>query len=135
LNGLCLRGKEKAGCRWACGLKKRGHEITVLTLDDGLRRAELEQHDLSVRIMEKSVRVIARILPELQPNVVHAHVPGQPHTGDVLGEALKKIPVVQTNVFGRLENPKEDDWTDFQFFSNFTNPLRKIHLHHYRLVV
>lgn len=125
LNGLCLGGTEKAACRWAWGLKKRGHEITVLTLDDGPHRAELEQHGLSVRLVEKSARVIAGNLLELQPNVIHAHAPGQPHTGDVLGEALKllpkKIPVVQTNVFGRLENPKEDAWMDFRLFISWTS--------------
>jgi len=37
-----------------------------------------------------------------------------------LGQALKllpkRIPVVQTNVFGRLNNPAEDAWTDFRLF-------------------
>jgi glycosyltransferase involved in cell wall biosynthesis len=45
--------------------------------------------------------------------------------GDVLGEALQllpqKIPVVQTNVFGRLENPREDAWTDFRLFISWTS--------------
>ena len=45
---------------------------------------------------------LADALRDLDPEVLHVHAPGQPHTGDVLGEALRdlpKIPVVQTNVY------------------------------------
>src|SRR6185436_19341522 len=57
--------------------------------------------------------------------IIHAHAPGHPYIGDVLGEALSllptKIPVVQTNIFGRLENPKEDGWTDYRLFISWTS--------------
>jgi glycosyltransferase involved in cell wall biosynthesis len=125
LNSLGLGGTEKAACRWARGLKERGHQVVVLTLADGPRRAELEQHDVRVQIVSPSAKVIAGALREISPDIIHAHVPGQLQTGDILGESLallpQKIPVVQTNVFGRLENPREGAWTDFRLFISWTS--------------
>jgi glycosyltransferase involved in cell wall biosynthesis len=124
MNSLGLGGTEKAACRWARGLKERGHTVAVLTLGDGPRRMELEHAGIVTRTAEPSPGVIARELLALQPNVIHAHVPGSPHEGDVLGEALAslpKIPVVQTNIFGRFNNPREDHWTDFRLFISWTS--------------
>jgi glycosyltransferase involved in cell wall biosynthesis len=125
VNILGLGGTEKAAGRWAWGLKERGHQVTVLTLQDGARRPEFEQHGLSVRIINETAHAVAEALQEIVPDVIHAHVSGYPHMGDVLGEGLallsKKIPVVQTNIFGRLENPREDAWTDFRLFISWTS--------------
>ena len=119
LNQLGLGGTEKAACHWARLLHKRGHDIQVVTLQDGPRRAELEQDGLNLHIVTPDVSAIRQQLQELRPEVIHAHVPGHPHVGDVLGTALAKlprIPVVQTNIFGQLDNPKEDVWADFRLF-------------------
>jgi Glycosyltransferase len=125
LNNLGLGGTEKAACRWAWGLKERGHEVVVLTLQDGPRRAELEQHTVPVRITDPTVRAIADGLREVAPDIIHAHAPGHPHEGDMLGGALallpEKIPVVQTNIFGKFQNPREDAWTDFRLFISWTS--------------
>jgi len=125
LNSLGIGGTEKAACRWARGLKARGHPITVLALQDGPRRSELEQQAIPVWEVERSAQKIAAVLREVSPDAIHTHVPGYPQMGDVLGEALQllpqKIPVVQTNVFGRLENPRENMWTDFRLFISWTS--------------
>jgi glycosyltransferase involved in cell wall biosynthesis len=51
----------------------------------------------------------------------------------------RKIPVVQTNVFGRLNNPAEDAWTDFRLFVSWTScvqaarrSFRKLDEHFFR---
>lgn len=125
LNALGLGGTEKAACRWARGLKDRGHQVAVLALADGPRRAELEQHGVPVNVVPVKAAGIAEAMRKLAPEVIHAHAPGQPQVGDVLGAALRllpqKIPVVQTNVFGRLENPAEAAWTDFRLFISWTS--------------
>jgi glycosyltransferase involved in cell wall biosynthesis len=124
-NGLGLGGTEKAACRWARGLQERGHQVLSLTLADGLRRAELERAGIPVRISGAGPAELAAGLRELSPEVIQAHAPGFPHAGDALGAALKllpqKIPVVQTNIFGRLQNPAEDQWTDFRLFISWTS--------------
>lgn len=124
LNNLGLGGTEKAACRWACGLRARGHDVTVLSLEDGPRRAELERHGVPVRLVPADATSVVEALRELAPQVIHTHAPGHPHRGDVLGEALvrlPKIPVVQTNVFGHLYNPREDAWTDYRLFISWTS--------------
>src|SRR5580765_1416856 len=115
LNNLGLGGTEKAACRWAAGLAGRGHTVTALALQEGPRRRELEQQGVGVRVVASVAAEIVRALRDLAPEVIHAHVPGYPHVGDVLGEAMKSlsgIAVVQTNIFGKLENPREGAWTD-----------------------
>jgi len=127
MNGLGLGGTEKAACRWAWGLKERGHAVVVLSLEDGQRRTELEHHQIPIRVTGISVDKIVAILKEIRPDVIHAHAPGHPHEGDVLGEALKllpKIPVVQTNIFGHLYHPPEDAWTDFRLFISWTSGVQ-----------
>jgi len=124
LNSLGIGGTEKAASRWAWGLEPRGHEVTVLTLKDGPRRAGLESRGVRVRVVESSAHAVADALRETAPEVIHAHAPGHPHEGDVLGGGLARlprIPVVQTNVFGHLTNPRENAWTDFRLFISWTS--------------
>jgi glycosyltransferase involved in cell wall biosynthesis len=125
INSLSLGGTEKAACRWARGLQERGHEISVISLQDGPRQAELERYKIPLRIIPASPKAIANALAEISPDIIHAHAPGFPHVGDVLGGALKpspqKIPVVQTNIFGKLQHPLEDEWTDFRLFISWTS--------------
>ncbi len=123
-NGLGLGGTEKAAVRWASGLRDRGHDVEVIALQDGPRRSELDGASVPSHIVHCEPAALAARLRTLRPDVIHAHAPGQPHVGDVLGEALAslhKIPVVQTNVFGRLDNPREDAWTDFRLFISWTS--------------
>jgi glycosyltransferase involved in cell wall biosynthesis len=123
-NGLGMGGTEKAACHWARALLQRGHLVSAVCLADGSRRAELESAGISVRIVGPDAVAVAAALRDLAPEVIHAHAPGFVHAGDVLGAALKllpqKIPVVQSNVFGLLENPAEDQWTDFRLFVSWT---------------
>ncbi len=124
LNELGLGGSEKAACHWALSLHQRGHEIHVVALQDGPRREYLNHHGIDVQIATPQAAAIARILQELRPDVIHAHAPGSPHKGDVLGQALAVlpgIPVVQTNIFGRLDNPPENLWTNFRLFISWTS--------------
>jgi glycosyltransferase involved in cell wall biosynthesis len=124
LNGLGIGGTEKAACRWAVGLRERGHHIAALSLTDGPRRAELEENGVPTQILKPASDEIAKAIREFQPDVIHVHAPGHEHEGDILGDALKllpKIPVVQTNVFGHLYNPREDAWTDFRVYISWTS--------------
>ena len=123
LNGLGLGGTQKAAVRWARGLSERGHKIDIVTLKEGPHRAELEANSIQVHVVADA-QAIQRKLEELGPDVIHVHAPGHPHPGDILGEALalmSKIPVVQTNIFGQLDNPKENAWTDFRLFVSWTS--------------
>ena len=123
LNGMGLGGTEKAAGIWALRLAQDPafQQVRILSLSDGPRRKEWEKAGLEVQVVD------AGKIPQALggTDVIHAHAPGFPHAGDVLGEALarvgKKIPVVQTNIFGKLENPKEEAWTDFRLFISWTS--------------
>ncbi len=124
LNGLTLGGAEKAAIRWARGLRERGHAIHFIALADGPRRAELENECFSLSLPRADKRDVADALAVFSPDAIHAHAPGQPHSGDILGASLKllgAIPVVQTNVFGRLDNPGEDSWVSRRLFVSWTS--------------
>jgi len=121
---LGLGGTEKAACRWAIGLKARGHDVRVLAISEGPRKEELSRAGIPVFCCPWEVGSIAKIIAGLKPETIHMHASGRPFAGDLVGEALltlPKIPVVQTNVFGRLENPREEAWTDYRLFISWTS--------------
>lgn len=127
LNSLTLGGTEKAASLWAAGLNKTGSDIRVIALEDGPRRRGLENTGIPVVVIPlRKSDCAARIACELKGTaVIHTHAPGFPHQGDILGAALqllaRKIPVVQTNIFGKLQNPTEDAWTSFRLFISWTS--------------
>lgn len=126
LNALGLGGTEKAACCWAKSLHSTGrHQVSALSLQNGPRRKFLENASIEVRIAESCPSAIQAHLDILKPDVIHAHCPGYPHEGDILGSVLqslgRKIPVVQTNIFGKLENSRENAWTDFRLFISWTS--------------
>ena len=124
INQLGIGGTEKAACEWArqLSLFPEYKVISVISMNDGPRKMDLEKAGIPVQIHSNPAG-IAEVLGGI--DVIHAHAPGFPHVGDVLGEALKlvkkKIPVVQTNIFGKLENPRENAWTDFRLFISWTS--------------
>jgi glycosyltransferase involved in cell wall biosynthesis len=121
---LGLGGTEKAMCIWSQGLKNLGHEVSVLAMKAGPRAAELARLGIPVVVCEWSADKIYDAVKNLKPDIIHLHSSGDPTEIDLLGEAaskLGKVPVVQTNVFGRLENPREDSWTTFRLFISWTS--------------
>jgi hypothetical protein len=126
-NSLALGGTEKAASAWAQLLSKRSciSNVQIVALSDGPRRADLQRSGIQVRIVGGSGGETGLLEALGSCDVVHAHAPGFAHQGDSLGAALRKagrkIPVVQTNVFGKLENPLEEEWTDFRLFISWTS--------------
>lgn len=129
-NALTLGGTEKAACLWARLLRARGHQVRFIALEDGPRRRHLEAWGIPCTVPPPgnmfSPQELASLLDEA--DVIHAHAPGYPHLGDLLGQALRstarRIPVVQTNIFGKLENPAEDAWTNFRLFISWTSGVQ-----------
>jgi glycosyltransferase involved in cell wall biosynthesis len=119
INSLTLGGTEKAACHWARGLQERGHQVVVMTLADGPRRAELERYRVPLQVVKGSAPAIADALKELHPDVIHAHVENFMQAS--LKLLPKKIPAVLTNVFGRLPRPADAEWIDFELFISWTS--------------
>ena len=96
----------------------------MLAITEGPRKEELDRAGIGVLTCPWDPDNIASLIAELKPEVIHMHASGRPFIGDLLGEALlklPKIPLVQTNIFGRLENPREDAWTDYRLFISWTS--------------
>ena len=127
INSLTLGGTEKAASLWAARLKRAGINVCVIALESGPRRRGLEEAGIPVAVIPlRNAGCAERIAGELkESDVIHTHAPGFPHQGDILGEVLgcldRKIPVIQTNIFGQLQNPAEDSWTDFRLFISWTS--------------
>jgi hypothetical protein len=62
-----------------------------VSLLDGPRRADLERFRIPLRIPASATdpHAIAELLEDA--DVIHAHAPGFPHQGDILGNALKVL--------------------------------------------
>jgi glycosyltransferase involved in cell wall biosynthesis len=121
---LGLGGTEKAMSLWSIALKNRGHEVTVLAISSGPRESELRLAGIEIVTCPWQVDELSRLIAAIKPDVIHLHGPGLPAEADMIGESVKylsKIPIVQTNVFGRLQNPKENAWIDFRLFISWTS--------------
>ena len=137
INSLSLGGTEKAACFWAARMARQAsgiglsvssiNAVKVVSLCDGPRRADLERSGIALNTFPTSHLANSDEVADLisDADVIHAHAPGFAHQGDLLGKAIahvgKKIPVVQTNIFGKLENPAEEEWTDFRLFISWTS--------------
>ena len=62
---LGLGGTEKAACRWAIGLKARGHDVRVLAISEGPRKEELSRAGIPVFCCPWEVGSIAKIIAGL----------------------------------------------------------------------
>jgi len=128
LNSLSIGGTEKAARIWTSACIQHGDQVVVISLANGPRKDEFENAGASVRITGKDPARIRETLRELRPDIIHAHAPGYNHIGNVLGEALMGLssspPVLQTNVFGRLENPFENSWVKRRLFVSWTSAVQ-----------
>lgn len=123
-NALSLGGTEKAACAWAVKLKQDGYDVFSVALQDGPRHGDLDRGGVPVFVEESSnIKALTESLS--RADVIHVHAPGYPHVGDVVGQisrcGTKKTPVIETNIFGRLQNPAADAWTDFRLFISWTS--------------
>jgi hypothetical protein len=128
LNHLGIGGTEKAAMLWAAGAARAGHDVSVIGLSGGVGDERLAQWNIDCRVVDAQPAAVRAVIREVSPDVVHAHVPGSPHIGDVLGEAVAPLAsrpgIVSTNVFGRLDNPAEDGWTDIRVFISRTSGVQ-----------
>lgn len=102
-----IGGTEKAATLYATGLAKRGHQVDYLS-SRGLRTANIESSGVRLHEVHTNRSELLAYFGEHRPDVVHQHVPGYLRDNPIYG-ALAELPapppVIETNVFGRLEDP------------------------------
>jgi len=119
LHRLGLGGTEKAAGIWAKHLLNfPGVEgIRVAAQEDGPRRQEFQDGGLDVCVTDKRALQEAIAWAE----VVHSHFVGIPSSAaflaDAIGKSGRKIPVVETNVFGKFRLlPSENSGVAYRLF-------------------
>jgi glycosyltransferase involved in cell wall biosynthesis len=112
-------GTEKAAVLFAVELVKRGHRVIFLTGSGPRDRALAEGNVLKVPLPDNAKDSV-ELLKRERVDVIHQHVPGYPmptpiyEALGILGEQRPRL--IETNVFGRLEDPAGDKWVDFRGF-------------------
>ena len=119
LHGLGLGGTEKAAALWAKQLANTPPvtALRIASLEDGPRRMGLEKDGLHVQVTDRDAlqKAIA------WADVVHSHFLNVPAASAFLTEAIqragRRIPVVETNVFGRFSSlPSEQSEVSHRLF-------------------
>ena len=115
-----LGGTEKAATIYAAELVSRGYHVDYLA-SPGPRTKFLTANRVNVLHVGRSADEFLNYFRERRPQIIHQHVPGYP-TDSQLYAALDRIAVserpklIETNVFGRLEDPDSAGMVDFRFF-------------------
>jgi glycosyltransferase involved in cell wall biosynthesis len=115
-----LGGTGKAATIYAAELVSRGYEVDYLAAE-GPRSAFLKSRGVRRLDLGKSDTDLYDYIIRYRPQVIHQHVPGYP-TDNWLYRALRRVrfgerpKIIETNVFGRLEDPEGDDLIDFRMF-------------------
>ncbi len=113
-------GTEKTATQYAVGLAGKGHEVLFTCPLGGPRAQYLTQGGVLLVGNVGDEATLRKLLLAEQPDVIHQHVPGYP-TGNPIYAVLAGYPgrkpcLVETNVFGRLEEPLSDLHVQSRFF-------------------
>lgn len=117
--GTGVGGTEKAATTYAAGLAQRGYEVDYLAPNgprsDLLKKCGVRQIDVAPT--SDSLRDYLKLV---HPDIIHQHAPGYP-VGNPLYSALREMGVnrpklIETNVFGRLEDAESEGLVDFRLF-------------------
>jgi glycosyltransferase involved in cell wall biosynthesis len=115
-----LGGTEKAATIYAVELARRGYRVDYLA-KRGPRTEYLATSGVQSVDAAQSVSGLREYLEDARPKIVHQHVPGYPFDNPLYA-AIAQIRsdirprVIETNVFGRLEDPHSQKIVDFRFF-------------------
>jgi glycosyltransferase involved in cell wall biosynthesis len=123
-----LGGTGKAATIYAAELVSRGYEVDYLSAE-GPRSAFLKSRGVRPLDPGKSDTDLYNYITRYRPQVIHQHVPGYP-TDNRLYRVLRHFypnerpKVIETNVFGRLEDPEGEDLIDFRLFVSMASAVQ-----------
>lgn len=118
-SGSGIGGTEKAATIYAAGLAQHGHAVDFLG-PRGPRTQMLVEQGAAVLGIADNPQQLLEYFRTRHPDVVHQHVPGfaMPNT---LYEVWPQLPspkpaLIETNVFGRVEDPVGEQLIRFRMF-------------------
>lgn len=119
-------GMQKAAARYAVGLARRGLMVDFIATSDGPWVRHCEANGVRVRVMVADPKMLAATIKTLRPHVIHQHVSGYDPDGFQY-KAYEEVRrhqtfrVIESNVFGRLDDEQSARWVDFRFFKSMTS--------------
>lgn len=117
--GNGIGGTEKAAAIFAVELARRGHRVVFLG-PEGPRDSVLLQGNVRRIAPPADAQGLAGLLRTERIDLIHQHVPGYVTTPQIydtlrlMGDQRPRL--IETNVFGLLEDPEGDKWVDFRCF-------------------
>jgi glycosyltransferase involved in cell wall biosynthesis len=125
--GNSIGGTEKAAVLFAVGLAARGHRIIFLG-PAGPRDAILEQGNVSRIEPPQQPAALADFFRAQGIELIHQHVTGHESctlifdTLRLMGDRRPRL--IETNVFGGMDDPMADEWVDFRCFVSRANAVQ-----------
>ena len=121
-----IGGMQKAAARYAVGLARRGINVDYVATGDGPWMRYCEANGVRVRAVMAEPKALAAAIRSLRPHVIHQHVSGYDPDGfqyKAYEEARRQqaFRVIESNVFGRLDDEQSARWVDFRFFKSMTS--------------
>lgn len=117
--GSGIGGTEKCASIFAENLALRGHAVGYVS-HAGPRAESLGRSGVRILPPSGQPEAIAAMIRDFRAEIVHQHVPGYPCSNpiyaalDLLGDL--NIKLIETNVFGRLEDSVGQNRVDFRMF-------------------
>jgi len=120
-SGSSLGGSQKAAWSYALGLATLGHEVAMVT-DNGPMSCNFETAGkTNLRVVGiANERELEDFLYSGWSEIAHIHMPGYA-TESAIYNCIERrghqpFQIIETNVFGRLKDPRADQYTDVRLF-------------------
>lgn len=127
-----IGGTQKAAALFAAGLARRGYPVHYLCSEPGLWSRHAAEGGVHVASAAMTARDIGGFLASVRPDILHQHVSGMALDNPVY-PALAGLPpdqrpsLIETNVFGRFEDPEGDRWVQRHMFVSRTSCIQAFH--------
>lgn len=121
-----IGGMQKAAMRYAVALSRAGLSVDVLATGEGPWTRFGVSQGVRVSLIPREAGLLARALLAIRPHVIHQHVSGYDPASyhyRAYEEVSRRLSfrVIESMVFGRLEDWESERWVDFRFFKSATS--------------
>ncbi len=125
-NSLGFGGTEKTLCTFSRLLNSEKFDVHVVAFESDPasgREDDLRNHGINTRISSK--KYLKTYLKSLNADIFHIHRGGWAETGPITAAKDAGIPIIiEHNVFGRVDNSRENDLIDCHIFISYSCAAR-----------
>jgi glycosyltransferase involved in cell wall biosynthesis len=130
-SGSSIGGSQKAAWSYAVGLANLGHEVVMVTRNGPMSQNFNFSSNSNLRAFSfENDRQLEDFLFGGWPEIVHLHLPGyaiENKVYDILERHGKRpFKVIETNVFGRIKDPRAKAHTDYRLFISMASAAQAL---------